>query len=252
MVMDRFQARSFGRRRRFNWYMQDVEFGRDVGAFSVIRQALNTGFRDISTRELRDAMQVVTHYVMRAALMYLMYHLYFNVGQGPDDEDGTPYGGFSGFDPDESGIIMALKGTTALPRAGGLIDDERSRQAVDWNDYTKLFALRLLMRANRENNTVMLFDPATGGGLFKTAGSIISLKSPMQEGVVTDYRKLGGLFFDQFFGEEEDLEQGATTGPYVWQQEDANKWMKWYGDYRGFSGNMFDPARGISGESLNK
>ena len=65
-------------------------------------------------------------------------------------------------------------------------------------------------------------------------------------------KDVNSIFFDQFFGEEEDLEQGATTGPYVWQQEDANKWMKWYGDYRGFSGNMFDPARGISGESLNK
>jgi hypothetical protein len=255
MVMDRYKVRGSlgdilkGRgRRRFNHYMKDVEYGRVIGAFDMIRQGLNTGFKGVNGAEVKDALQVITFFIMRSALLYFMSNLAFNVGQGADDDED--YAGFSGFDPEEQGMIKNLEKTTSLPEMFGLITHDRTRSDVDWNDYIKLQSLRLAIRFNRENNTIMPVDWNTGGGMVPIGVGMLSLRSPIQGGILEDYSKFGTLLYEQLLGDK--MEQKSETGPYIWQQEGSNKWLKWYTNYRGFTGSIPDPVRGIKGESLNK
>jgi len=258
MVMDRYGVRGKftdilrGRaRRRFNGYTRSVEYGRVVGSFDLLRQAFNTGFRDVNYQEVSDALQMVIWFAIRSVLMYIMYNLRFNVGEGGDDPDENR--SFSGFDPQATQMYEKLYKASNLPKIPGIFNPRRTEGDFDWVDHLKLQGLRLTIRLNRENNTFMPVDWNTGGGMMPIGWGMASLRSPVQGGVMEDYAKFAGLLHTQFFGgKPSDMKQGADTGPYVWKMAKSSKWGKWYSDYRGWTGSLPDPARGIKGESMNK
>lgn len=285
MLMDRFAFRTGkgveglkdlakGRiRQRVNWHTNSVEYGRVIGAFDAIRQFVNTGFKHVNYKEISDALQVATWYIMYRVLKYVIGAIRFNMGgTDQDPEDRTME--FSDFDPQAKGMFERLKNAINLPdlpwivksrRAVGIPYDEdgnRMRSVVDgklldapapfdYSDYFKEQALRLTIRVNRENNTFMPWNTDSGGGIIPILYNIGRFRSPMQEGVLEDYAKLGNLFRTETGRHPEKNEIGTATGPYIWQQEGKNKWIKWYMDYRGFTGSMVDPSRGIKGESMN-
>ena len=259
MIMDRVAFRGSFRdlvkgriRPRVNWHTRSVEYGRTIGAFDALRQFTNTGFKHVNYKEVSDALQVAIWFIMFMALAYVKKAITFNVGgtdQDPEDRSAE----FSDFDPRAANMFTRLQDAIVLPNVPG-IDDSRTAndaQPFEYEDYFKEQLLRLVIRVERENNTFMLTNLSSGGGLIPIVYNIARFKSPMQSGVLDDYAKFGTMVRVEFGRHPQDNIIKTTGGPYTWQKAGQHKWKKWYMDYRGVTGSLPDPSRGIKGESRN-
>ena len=185
-------------------------------------------------------------------LKYVKKAITFNAGgtdQDPEDRSAE----FSDFDPRAANMFTKLQDAIVLPNVPG-IDDSRTAndaQPFEYEDYFKEQLLRLVLRVERENNTFMLTNLSSGGGLIPIVYNIARFKSPMQSGVLDDYAKFGTMVRVEFGRHPEDNIIKTTGGPYTWQKAGQHKWKKWYMDYRGVTGSLPDPSRGIKGESRN-
>ena len=259
MLMDRvafkttFQDFLRGRYKpRFNYHTRSVEYGRVVGAFDAIRQFTNTGFRYVNHRQVADAFMMATWFVLMMGIKLAIQSIRFNVG-GDDEESEENTGEFVGFDPYEPGYWPALKNSFTLPETSFIDKSRRThgKETFDWIDYPKAHLLRQLVRTNRENNAFMLFNTDSGGGILPILYNIARMKSPQQEGTLQMYADLATILRTELSNHPEKNLITVPAGPYDWQQQDMHKFPKWYMDYRGITGAMPDPWKGLKGEAMN-
>lgn len=247
-------------KRRFNYNTEQYEMGTVVSALGLAWNAITFNKSALTNmpklKEQFQGMVVLTMtYLMSWIFSFLRYALPF-YGSGDDDKKNPTWMG-SHF----GNTYTSLKNVTSLPELP-FVSPDRTFTTVNYTNWWKLQANRLMLRVQRENesfqvgNTLSIItnqftDPAALGGTIKDVKDLAS----------TFYATFSTPSSDRFeeYLEENDLiesynkknpaEVGQSSGPYIWQQKGGNKFVKHLANMYGFNGNMIDPYTAIKNES---